>query len=437
MIETITKIPIFSSLGKREIRFLLDIAGEVEYPANTVLFQEGDPGDRLYVILEGQLEVIKKMGKTGEHLLRVSGPGEYFGEMCFVNPSGSRSASVRTRTPVRLLELKRDDFEALLYIRPEFAIAIARGVTERMLESEAKFLRALVEKDRQWKRILGKSGISKLEEKVPEQVAEDGEQHQGPGTGVPRIYIRTFGKFQVFRGEAPISEEEWKAKQPQLLLKAIICRGIEAVPKDVLVEDLWPEMSPESAENNFKVILHRLRKVLEPEAARSSYVILKKNLVSLNKDLCHIDLDEFLAMRHRAKKADEFGDARRAALCYESCIDLYRGDFLSKDLYAPWAELKRDELRGMYIDLLYRAAELHEIRGNSRKATGFYKLIITADPSREEAYQKLMLIYANRGMRSEALKLYEECRKALQEQVGAEPCSLTTSIYRKIVESPS
>ena len=54
---------------------------------------------------------------------------------------------------------------------------------------------------------------------------------------------RLSGSFQVFRGEALIGEHEWKAKQRKLMLKAIITRGAEGVPKDVLIEDLWPEIS--------------------------------------------------------------------------------------------------------------------------------------------------------------------------------------------------
>jgi DNA-binding SARP family transcriptional activator len=46
-----------------------------------------------------------------------------------------------------------------------------------------------------------------------------------------------------------------------------------------------------------------------------------------------------------------------------------------------------------------------------------------------------MLIYSNRGMRAEALKVYEECKKALEDLVGVEPCRLTVSIYKKIMEN--
>jgi DNA-binding SARP family transcriptional activator len=88
----------------------------------------------------------------------------------------------------------------------------------------------------------------------------------------------------------------------------------------------------------------------------------------------------------------------------------------------------------MYIDLLYRTAALYETQGRPKKASEAYKMVIKTDPICEAAYQKLMLIYSNIGMRAEALKVYEDCRKALNREIGVEPSRLTSSIYKKIIE---
>ena len=62
-------------------------------------------------------------------------------------------------------------------------------------------------------------------------------------------------------------------------------------------------------------------------------------------------------------------------------------------------------------------------------------MIIKADPAREEVYENLMLIYSNPWMRAEALKVCEECNRALKNQVGVEPCRLAVFIYKKILEN--
>jgi DNA-binding SARP family transcriptional activator len=264
------------------------------------------------------------------------------------------------------------------------------------------------------------------------------EQRAFEGRAIPLLEIKTFGAFEIFRAAAAL-EQEGKGKLPMLLLKAIISHGGAGVPKDVLIEDFWRKSSPASAQRNFKVTLHRLRKMLDPSMEKglgSSYVVLDMNLVSLRKELCKTDLDEFLVQCSQGKKVERAGDLDRAIICYRAAIELYRGDFLAEDLYAPWAETRRQELRAMYVEILSRTAELHLTQGSSKKAAEYYKRVIKADSVNEEAYQKLMQIYSNRGMRAEAIKLYDECKRVLGNDLGVKPGELTVSIYKKIIGIP-
>jgi DNA-binding SARP family transcriptional activator/CRP-like cAMP-binding protein len=442
MMELLHTLPIFSTLKKKEIQFLEDIARKVEYPPNTILLHEGDPGNCLYVILEGKIEILKSMGTEGEYAVGVRGPGHYFGEMYLFNPEGVRTATVRSLTEVRLLEISAEDFQALLNARPDLEYALACGITQRLLDTERKLLHAIAEKDRKLARAQTRPesfGSEVMEEddfKRAQSTEEEGTR-AGALLGTLPIRVKTFGNFQVFRGETTVRDQDWKARLPKLLLKALIAHGGSGVPRDVLTDDLWPNASPDAAETQFKVTLHRLRRALEPSMDKmhsSSYVVLKDNLVSLKKDLCRTDLEEFLSLKKQAAKAEEAGDTGRAILHYSSAADLYVGDFLAEDLYEHWAELKRHHFRTMYIDILYRLASLHEAQGRSKKASEAYKKIIKTDPICEAAYQKLMLIYSNSGMRAEALKVYEDCRKALGREIGVEPSRLTSSIYKKIIE---
>jgi DNA-binding SARP family transcriptional activator/CRP-like cAMP-binding protein len=444
MIELLHSLPIFSALKKKEIKFLEDIAKTVEYPPNTILLHEGDPGNCLYIIVEGMIEILKSLGMEGEYMVGVRGPGEYIGEMYLFNPEGVRTASVRSITGVRLLEISTEDFQALLNRRPDLEYALACGITQRLLDTERKLLQAIADKDRKLAHALATTKFAGHEARrggilESGQIAEEETSRTGATSGTLPIRVRTFGNFQVLRGETPVRDQDWKARLPKLLLKALIAHGSSGVPKDLLIDDLWPNASPDSVETQFKVTLHRLRRALEPSMDKthgSSYVVLKDNLVSLKKGVCRTDLEEFLSLQKQAGKAEETGDTGRAILYYSSAIDLYGGDFLAEDLYEPWAELKRYQFRTMYIDLLYRIAALCEAQGRPKKAAEAYKKVIETDPICEAAYQKLMLIYSNGGMRAEALKVYEDCRKALNREIGVEPSRLTSSIHKKIVELP-
>jgi sigma-B regulation protein RsbU (phosphoserine phosphatase) len=143
------QIPMFARLPSSEIGFLSSALHEVEIPAGTLLFREGDPGDRFYIILEGTISVIKALDTSDERIIATRRPGEFFGEMSLVEPDGLRTASVRSNTPLRLLEMSRPDFDALLLQRPVLALEIIRVLSLRLDQSHNSTIASLREKNRQ------------------------------------------------------------------------------------------------------------------------------------------------------------------------------------------------------------------------------------------------------------------------------------------------
>ncbi|RJR35220.1 MAG: hypothetical protein C4567_14850 [Deltaproteobacteria bacterium] len=255
---------------------------------------------------------------------------------------------------------------------------------------------------------------------------------------LPRLDIKTLGKFRLRRGKEAIKEAVWEGKLPKLLLKALIAHGGAEVPKDMLLEALWPEGDPEAAEKNFRVGLHRLRKALEPGLDKdfgSSYIISEDGLLSLNPGMCQVDLTEFLALYEAGQTEEEQGNLQQAAARYKEAITLYGGDFLPEEPYLPWAGKRREELRGTYLDLLERLSRLYENQGTLGRAIEYCKKAIQTDPLLEPTYRRLMTLYARRGMRAEALRTYQACRQALLRGLDTEPEEVTTAIFRKIQES--
>ena len=255
---------------------------------------------------------------------------------------------------------------------------------------------------------------------------------------LPRLRIETLGGFEIFRGDTPMDENEWERSQPKELLKSILSRGGKKVPRDLLMEDLWPEGEYDSIEGKFKVTLHRLRKSLEPEMDKnfkSSYIHLKDNLVSLDEELCDLDVDSFSSLIKEGEAKEKENDLKAAISLYTKATERYKGDFLSEDLYAPWADIKREELKRTNINLLIKLAQLHEDRGEQEESIFFYKKAIQADPVLEKAYQRLMILYSQQGMRNEALKVYEACKKALRDEIDTEPDQVTVSLSKKILEN--
>ena len=147
-----------------------------------------------------------------------------------------------------------------------------------------------------------------------------------------------------------------------------------------------------------------------------------------------MDADRFLSLLKMAEEKQKKGDGEGAFPFYAEALEIYKGDFLPEELYAPWPDKKREELRARYIELLNKMASLHERQGSLKKAMDCYKKAIQVDPLIEESYEKLMMFYSNKGMYNEALRIYEECKKALKKELRTQPDSTTTAIYQKILE---
>lgn len=188
-------------------------------------------------------------------------------------------------------------------------------------------------------------------------------------------------------------------------------------------------------ENKFKINLHRLRKALEPsqdDVFGSSYVHVKDNLVTLDPELCQVDAEAFRSFCQQGQRLERAGDVEKARSFFQEAVDLYGGDFLATDLYSPWAERKREELRRKLVDILMRLAALEEKHGSLRRALEYYQQVVKVDPLLEEAYQRLMLLNARLGRRTAALQAFADCRQALKRELDVEPDEVTQSIYRRI-----
>jgi NTE family protein len=109
-------------------------ANPTQLAAGEWLFRAGDPGNSLFVVLSGRLEVLIESPRPS--LLRVLGRGDAFGELALLTGE-PRSASVRARRDSELLELARDDFLYLLEREPDFILALTRWLGEQLRRSRA------------------------------------------------------------------------------------------------------------------------------------------------------------------------------------------------------------------------------------------------------------------------------------------------------------
>jgi CRP-like cAMP-binding protein len=139
MREVIKESSIFSTLEDEELADILHISREKRFPKGEFVMQEGEQGDEMYLVLEGEIGVSKSLSmkfgdndfRKTEKVLTHFRPEDHaiFGEMALIGQD-SRSASIMARTDCTLLEIKRDDLINLMEGKPKLGVKILMKLTE-------------------------------------------------------------------------------------------------------------------------------------------------------------------------------------------------------------------------------------------------------------------------------------------------------------------
>ena len=141
-LEILAQVPLFAPMKKRELKNISETAEELLYEPGEVIIQEGERDGRLFVLLEGEVEVLKAQGQPGERLLRRLEPGAYFGEMAVLGDA-LRTASVVAVGQARLLSLRDFNLRQAMERHPYIAIELLQVMSRRMQQMEQRLLKVL------------------------------------------------------------------------------------------------------------------------------------------------------------------------------------------------------------------------------------------------------------------------------------------------------
>ena len=140
-LSVIASSPLFEMLSPAELTRLAELARVRSFVAGEVIFEEGDLGDSLFVIVDGQVEVVRQGPDGQARALTVLGASEFFGEMGLIDKD-YRSATVRARTEANLLQLTAQDLRAFRQAHGDgftfVVVNIARSLSARLREANAR-----------------------------------------------------------------------------------------------------------------------------------------------------------------------------------------------------------------------------------------------------------------------------------------------------------
>lgn len=144
----LARIPFFTNLPADELDRIMSELDVVNLKPREILFQEGEPGEQMYVVVSGELEILKAPDSENELILNRIQAGEYIGEMSLVT-GAPRTASVRASGDVVLLSMSRAHLMDLLQRHPHLASDMVAVLSHRLDNTNASTFRDLTEKNRQ------------------------------------------------------------------------------------------------------------------------------------------------------------------------------------------------------------------------------------------------------------------------------------------------
>jgi CRP/FNR family cyclic AMP-dependent transcriptional regulator len=134
--ELLRSVPLFKDLDDAELAEVAEVCREERFRSSEVIFREGESGNRLYLIVEGDVRISRDVPGSGEEALAILKPGALFGEMAVFDRS-ERSTHAISNGGTTVLTITRPDFEMLLDFNRELAYKVLWAVT-RLLSTRLR-----------------------------------------------------------------------------------------------------------------------------------------------------------------------------------------------------------------------------------------------------------------------------------------------------------
>lgn len=263
-----------------------------------------------------------------------------------------------------------------------------------------------------------------------------------PGAGgraIPDLDIRCLGPLELYCRGSLIPLDQVTRRKALTLLKILLTYDGRPVPKDTLIELLWPETEPEAGAVRLRVVVHALRRLIEPPGLRGKWAFIRNEGDRYYFDAqapCRVDVKEFRTQVGLGQRAETQGNSETAIHAYKAAVQLYRGDFLEDEPFADWCWTEREHIRETCLDALKRLADLCGKAGEWEQGLKHLRHALRIDPLREEVHRELMRALWTIGRRDGALRQYEVCRKLLERELDVTPLPETRQLVQQIRHSP-
>jgi predicted ATPase/DNA-binding SARP family transcriptional activator/tetratricopeptide (TPR) repeat protein len=240
------------------------------------------------------------------------------------------------------------------------------------------------------------------------------------------VRIRVLGGFAVEIDGTVVGPREWRLRRARHLVAMLALANGQRVPRERLLEALWPEQEPATATHNLHQAMYVARRALRHSGVSDLLTMDGDQVVLCPGRVVEVDAVVF---EHRAAAALAADDAGLLA----EVDDLYAGDLLPELPYSDWAVDRRTGLREAHHAVLVRLAETQALDGSTEASQLVLERVLIEDSVHEGAVRASMRLLARAGRRSAALERYEALRDALLEAYGTDPDDQSRQLFRELL----
>ncbi|MDD5720026.1 MAG: BTAD domain-containing putative transcriptional regulator [Candidatus Krumholzibacteria bacterium] len=242
-------------------------------------------------------------------------------------------------------------------------------------------------------------------------------------TEVEPLHLRLLGNLEIDRGSRPLVAGAWRLRRARRLLNMLLGCRLRPVPRDQLIESLWPESDPDKSVVNLRQAVFQLRRVLEPTNAGEPVHVISEG-ETLRLDIGRggtCDLLLFEAALERARQARQAGRQPVEHAQLQEALALWRGPYLADTPYDPAVEDTASAVRHRFMRAAERLLELLTSRGAWDELVTLATRALAEDPLHEPFARSLLLGLLRLGHRQDARRLYAQFEARLVRDLDLLP----------------
>jgi DNA-binding SARP family transcriptional activator len=241
------------------------------------------------------------------------------------------------------------------------------------------------------------------------------------------IRIHTLGRLRIEIDGVALAFTGKVARKPLELLQFTIASGGSEVSAATVMFALWRELEGDKAKSAFNVALHRLRKLL----GRDDAVVLEVGRLSLDPRQVWVDCLAFEHLVDGASAGPAVPISLGAVADLKRAVAIYGGHYLHDTDDEPWQLVYRARLASKFKRSVSLVVRHYIASGQPLHGRTLLERALELDPTAEDLTRELMQMLLEAGEQSEALRVFEQCRSAIERGLGAKPAASTLALLER------